>query len=242
MKAKKKTNPFSILREKYEKILAKNPQSRVFAPLAEIYRKYAMVDKALEILKEGIRYNPSYPLGHLGLSNCYYDQKQYALCYSTLRPLVGTNRDNLRLQELFANVCEKLDSLEEALEAYKYLLYLNPKSFELAQKVASLEGRLSHNNNDAFIIRPKKPFNLDKLSGSPQDISEQMEEVADWIPLNLGQNEEVITPKEVRENDTPDSPQHQSPPPPFDLSELEKSLWGLHGALCKKASLATRQR
>ena len=85
---------------KYQKLYDDDPRSKVFAPLAEIYRKLGMKDRALEILREGIKQNPSYVLGYLGLAAYYFEENKFQLCYSTLRPFVSENRDNLRLHIL----------------------------------------------------------------------------------------------------------------------------------------------
>lgn len=184
---KTQTELFSPLLKKYEKILQRNPQSRVFAPLAEIYRKYAMIDKAMTILKEGIRYNPTYTLGYLGLAQCYYDQGQYRNCHATLRPLVGNNRDNFTLQRLFAKVCEELDLLEEALSTYKHLLYLNPKQQEVGKIVSVLEEKIVQEEGEEFFLREKKLFDSNKLASSPWESMADTddEEVDEWEQINL---------------------------------------------------------
>jgi tetratricopeptide (TPR) repeat protein len=132
----KLTSPLLL---KYLKIYEKNPRSTVFAPLAESYRKLGMTQRAIEVLRDGIRYNPSYVMGYLGLANCYSDLGQYQLSYTTLRPLVNSNRENIRLQKLFASVCQEIGHIEEALDTYKYLLFINPKDQDSIEQVGRLE-------------------------------------------------------------------------------------------------------
>ncbi|MFZ8934127.1 MAG: CDC27 family protein, partial [Bacteriovoracaceae bacterium] len=134
----KQTSSSPIL-VKYLKAYEQDPHSRVFAPLAETYRKMGMNDKAMKILRDGIKSNPDYALGYLGLSFCYFDQGQFQLAYNTLRPFVNSNRDNLRLQKLFAQVCYRIGHLEEALETYKYILFINPRDDEAKERVSELE-------------------------------------------------------------------------------------------------------
>jgi tetratricopeptide (TPR) repeat protein len=93
----------------------------------------------MEILSQGIRFHPSYIMGYLGLAFCYYDLKQFNLAYSTIRPLIENNRDNLRLQKLFADICLELGKQEEGLETLKYLLFINPRDKEVAELVTDLE-------------------------------------------------------------------------------------------------------
>ena len=87
---------------KYQNLYKDDPTSRVFAPLAEAYRKYGMVDDAILILKKGIKVHPDFVSAYLGLSFCYFDKKEFSLAFETLRPLVDSNRENLRLQKLYS--------------------------------------------------------------------------------------------------------------------------------------------
>jgi tetratricopeptide (TPR) repeat protein len=114
----------SSLLAKYTLQYKRKPRSRVFAPLAETYRKLGMYEDAFKILKDGIKHNPSYVLGYIVLANCYYDQQNYELAYNTIRPFVSDNLDNLTLQKLFAQTCINLGYLEEALETLNIFYYL----------------------------------------------------------------------------------------------------------------------
>jgi len=147
------------LLEKYQKAFNDNPSSRVFAPLAEAYRKSGMPEKALQILKEGIKLHPHYPMGYLGVASCYADLNQWSLVHSTLKPFVEKSRDNLRLQNLYARSCEELSIFEEALETYKFLLFLNPKNEEIAKKVKLLEEKETEDGEELSLNTKQKNNN-----------------------------------------------------------------------------------
>jgi tetratricopeptide (TPR) repeat protein len=205
--SKDKLQFLSPLFLKYQNDLEKNPRSRVFAPLAESYRKVGMTDKALEVLSQGIRYNPSYVMGYLGLAFCYYDLKQFNLAYTTIRPLVESNRDNLRLQKLFADICINLNLDEEGLETLKYLLFINPKDKEVASLVLKLESKVDQsyiNVHTPIVIPPdvfkseekeSVQFDLKKLDTSPTI------DFDDWLHVDLHpktKNEDDV--KEINES------------------------------------------
>lgn len=192
--SKDKLQLLSPLFLKYQSDFEKNPRSRVFAPLAETYRKLGMTDKAMEILSQGIRFHPSYVMGYLGLAFCYFDLKQFNLAYTTLRPLIENNRDNLRLQKLFADVCIELGKEEEALETFKYLLFINPRDKEVAGQVTRLEKRIEERYKPSHkpIIVPESElishcevpsesalFDIDKLSTKPKN------DFDDWMTVDL---------------------------------------------------------
>jgi tetratricopeptide (TPR) repeat protein len=152
--------PASALLSKYLAQYRRQPSSRVFAPLAESYRKLGMIDEALKILKEGIKRHPTYVLGYLVLSQCYFDQKKFDQTYDLLRPLISNNRDNLSLQKLFGQVCLNLGHNEEALETYKFLLFLNPTDKFYAHQVKKLEDDLVPTEtkiSKSLIARSPKP-------------------------------------------------------------------------------------
>jgi tetratricopeptide (TPR) repeat protein len=200
-----KDNKFQLLSPlflKYQADFEKNPRSRVFAPLAESYRKLGMTDKSMEILSQGIRFHPTYVMGYLGLAFCYFDLSQFNLAYSTLIPLIETNRDNLRLQKLFSDVCIELGKKEEALETLKYLLFINPRDKEIAEKVSKIEREVENKYKSIHrpIIIPEEAFskglpiesestalfNLDKLDR--QNFSKE-DGFDDWIAIDLSQDQ-----------------------------------------------------
>lgn len=195
--SKDKLQLLSPLFLKYQADFEKNSRSRVFAPLAETYRKLGMNEKAMEILAQGIRFNPTYLMGYLGMAFCYYDLRQFNLAYSTIRPLVEANRDNLRLQKLFADVCLELGKKEEALETLKYLLFINPRDQNVAELVKRIEEEVEnkYRPNHKPIIIPAEEltgerlqsiesnlFDLEKLNNP---IKLETNDFDDWMTVDL---------------------------------------------------------
>ncbi len=169
----------SALLAKYFNMYKKNPRSRVFAPLAESFRKLGMLEDAYKILKDGIRNHPTYTLGYIVLAHCYYDEQKYELTYNTLRPIVNQNADNISLQKIFAQSCIHLGHLEEALDTFKYLLFMNPKDKFFAEQVKKLE--------DDLLVGHKK-LSLDQLIKAPDmpAITQQNNSVDDdWVQVDF---------------------------------------------------------
>ncbi|MBP9673957.1 MAG: hypothetical protein KBD63_02595 [Bacteriovoracaceae bacterium] len=137
--SEKKYSP-SLL--KYLSAYEANPFGKAFAPLAETYLKLGMYDEAFKVLKKGIKNHPQYALGQLVLAQYYEALGKIDLAYQILKPLAPKYLDNLFLQKLFAKVAQKVGAFAEALESYKYLLFLNPKDASLAERVRTLEEEL----------------------------------------------------------------------------------------------------
>lgn len=191
----------SALLAKYFDQYKKNPRSKVFAPLAEAYRKLGMIDDALKILKEGIRQHPNYALGYIVLSHCYYDLEKYELTYNTLRPIIAQNADNISLQKIFAQACIHLGHLEEALDTYKYLLFLSPRDKFFASEVKKLE--------DDMMVGHKK-LTLDQLIKSPDMIIPVSETVDDdWTQVDFNRTQKKALPETE----------------PKPVGEIEKDEW-----------------
>ena len=55
--------------------LVEDPNSRVFAPLAEAYRKSGMLDEAIQVCLEGLKIHPTYISGRVALARAYYEEK-----------------------------------------------------------------------------------------------------------------------------------------------------------------------
>lgn len=200
----------SALLAKYFNMYKKNPRSRVFAPLAESFRKLGMLDDAYKILKDGIRNHPNYTLGYIVLAHCYYDEQKYELTYNTLRPIIAQNADNISLQKIFAQACIHLGHLEEALDTYKYLLFMNPKDKFFAQEVKRLE--------DDLLVGHKK-LSLEQLIEAPglQPISHPESIDDDWVQVDFNkpqpqvEEEKKILTEEVPSEDDQWVMKHQSP-------------------------------
>ncbi|OUR93066.1 hypothetical protein A9Q84_21420 [Halobacteriovorax marinus] len=190
--------------ERYLTTLEKDPSSRVFAPLAEYYRKNGLLTQAIDTLNQGIKLNPSYVLGHLGLGFCYFDNGDYKRSYDILRPLIDSNRDNIRMLRLFSEICLELKKSEEALENLKYLLFINPKDKDAAEKVKAIEkdnekfGPIKFNVQDEFSSSPAFEqeknilFDVDSMKSEPS----HFEGIDDWVKVDLSSEDETEQSKE----------------------------------------------
>ena len=170
------TSPLLV---KYLEAYEKNPKSRVFAPLAETYRKLGMREKAFEILKQGIKNHPSYLMGYLGLAFCYKDLGKLELAYSTIRPFVDGSRDNIRLQKLFGSICFELNYFEEALDTYKFLLFLNPRDRTISKIVKKIEESFNNSFVKNELTINEIPTNEISLFGDNES------EKSRWIQKDL---------------------------------------------------------
>lgn len=169
---------------KFEKILSEQPRSQVFAPLSELYCKIGLFDKAMALLKKGIRYNPNYVLGYIALANCYKSKGEQQLAYSTLLPLVSGHRDNIKLQLLFARIAKDTGNIEESLDTYKYLHFLKPGDSKIMGFIKELEA-YAKKDEDSAALDQNISFDLEGLDTSEVNAQEYDE----WEQVNLAAGE-----------------------------------------------------
>src|SRR5580765_6191205 len=134
-----------------------DPSSRVFAPLAEAYRKAGLVDEAIEIAREGLRVHPGFVGGRVALARALFDQAKYIDVVTELTPVVRDVPDNLVAQRLLAESSLMLGQVAEALGCYKMLLYFSPEDVETAQIVHELEAQAYEKGSLVLRTDPKKP-------------------------------------------------------------------------------------
>ena len=136
-----KQNPHHPVIFTYLKKYQEDPTSRVFAPLAEAYRKAGLMDEAIEIAREGLRIHPTFVGGKVALARALFDKSLFSEVVELLGNVVQDVPDNLVAQRLMAESCLMLGRLAEALSAYKMLLYFAPQDTETAKLVRELEAQ-----------------------------------------------------------------------------------------------------
>lgn len=141
----------------YLKRYQEDPSSRVFAPLAEAYRKSGLLDEAIEIARDGIRIHPHFIGGRVALARALFDKSQFAEVVKELEPVVLDAPDNLVAQKLLAESYLILGRIAQALGAYKTLLFLVPEDQEIAKIVLEIEERAYE---DGTLILQKDPIPL----------------------------------------------------------------------------------
>lgn len=132
-----------------------DPTSRIFAPLAEAYRKANQVDQAIEIAREGLKIHPGFIGGKVALARALFDKQLYDEVIEELRPVVQDAPDNLVAQRLVAESHLIQGHDTEALAAYKMLLYFVPQDTEAAKIVQELEVKAYESG--ALVLRSDPP-------------------------------------------------------------------------------------
>src|SRR3954451_675653 len=105
--------PYSPLIYGYLKKYQDDPTSRVFAPLAEAYRKAGLIDEAIDIAREGLKNHPGFVGGRVALARALFEKKEYEQVIEEVKQVVQDVPDNLVAQKLLAESCLMLGQVAE---------------------------------------------------------------------------------------------------------------------------------
>ena len=125
--------------EKYREMLSKNPSSRVFAALSELYRKGGMLDEAIQLCLTGLNYHPNYMSGRVALGRAYFDKGMYKEAKEELDKVVSTTPDNLIANKVLGEIHLLEKDLEKAKECFERVHKISPDDEEIKEKLKIVE-------------------------------------------------------------------------------------------------------
>ena len=158
-----------------------DPRSRVFAPLAEAYRKAGLLDEAIEIARDGVRIHPHFAGGKVALGRALFDRGQYEEVVKELETVVLDAPDNLVAQKLLAESYLILGRVADSLNAYKVLLFFMPQDQEIMKLIQEIESR-AYEDGALVLQRDPIPLRSYSVKGAEQAISGDPEvRKKEWI-------------------------------------------------------------
>ncbi len=180
---------YNNLISKYKSQLEKDPRSKVFAPLAEVYRKVGMNDEALALLKRGLIHHPSFSAAIIIYGQLLLEKDEVEEAYTILKPQLSINGDNIKFLKLFAQSCFKQNLILEALNTYKRVLFISPKDMEATEFIVKYDNFDSVEDED--------------LTQKTFDISNLDDEIESWSTLSLVPQIKEEPVVEEKSNDEP---------------------------------------
>lgn len=113
--------------------------SRLFAPLADAYRKNGDIDKAIEVLERGLERMPQYASAHVILAKCYYDKGATERAKAEFRRVLELDAENLVALKFMGDILLAEDKRPEAAECYRKLLAVDPTNAGVARALKEME-------------------------------------------------------------------------------------------------------
>lgn len=151
----------------YEKLLEKDPSSRVFAALADAYREIGRLLDAEKLASIGVKRHPDYVGGYLALARIFLGSKRAAQAEDLLKQAVQLSPENLLAYQLLGQTYLELKRPLDALKAHKMVLFLNPLSEKSREAVTRLEALTAVDyEDDLFEMTPLKT----KIQDAPEEL------------------------------------------------------------------------
>lgn len=137
--------------------------SRLFAPLADAYRKNGDVDTAIEILERGIEKFPDYASAHVILGKCFYDKGATERAKSEFVRVLGLDAENMVALKFMGDILLAEDRKAEAAEYFRKILAIDPTNDEVAKALKGMEEALPAKEidlTDRSAARDQRPREL----------------------------------------------------------------------------------
>nr|MBN2276706.1 tetratricopeptide repeat protein [candidate division Zixibacteria bacterium] len=126
---------------KCNKILGENPNSQIFAALAEAYRKTGEVDKAFRICQNGLKIHPDYGSAHMVMAKINLDKGLYDWAEMEVTKAVELDGESHATMVLMAEIFIYKGEFARATKILNQLQAIDPRNshvsklLEMARKI-----------------------------------------------------------------------------------------------------------
>jgi len=141
--------------EKLEARYRENPKGRNFAPLADAYRKAGLIDNAIELCQVGLQLHPDYVSGHIVHGRCLVDKKDDPGAESVFRRVLDLDPENILALKVLAEISERNERFEQAMEWLNRLLMADPMNGEAADGLSRVRGKAASTPTQPTPVVPK---------------------------------------------------------------------------------------
>jgi tetratricopeptide (TPR) repeat protein len=182
--------------------VAKDPQSKLFMPLAEEYMKCGMLDEAMMVLNDGLEVYPNFFSAKVTLGKVYLKKDQVEDAKAQFEEVVQASPDNLFAHRKLAKIYRDENDLERARTSCRVVLSANPKDAEIKSLMDEIEhsfqetaGLSQETKAGVLENQPQEHLEASTVSGTGS-----LEDAMPLEPTFLSAEEPVsILPEEVQE-------------------------------------------
>ncbi|HSG27366.1 MAG TPA: tetratricopeptide repeat protein, partial [Candidatus Krumholzibacterium sp.] len=115
------------------------PDSRLFAPLADAYRKSGQVDRAIELCEEGLGKFPDYASAHVILGKCFYDKGATERSKAEFDRVLELDSENMVALKFLGDIMQAENRYDEARKYFDRLLAIDPMNEEVLRLLKEME-------------------------------------------------------------------------------------------------------
>ncbi len=188
--------------ERLKEKLAKDPNSKLFVPLAEEYKKAGMLDEAIEILVKGLENQPGYLSARVSLGKIFIERGMLHEAQAEFEKVITAIPDNLYAHKKLAEIYRELGEKEKAIKEFQTVLKLNPLDEWAATSLAEIDKQPAEIIEEPQII--EEPVFQSETVGVPPIEGEPILELTETSEEQLLEKEPEIISAEAELESIPD--------------------------------------
>ncbi len=153
---------------KYESLLTQDPQSKVFAIVADTYREKKQLTKAHDLCAKGLKAHPEYVGGLITMGRILLDENKPLEALKHINQATQLAPQNLLAYQLLGETYLSLKNTKSALKSFKMALFIDPQHEKAQMAIKKLESitadeyeddlfKMSKIQNFQSENRPKEP-------------------------------------------------------------------------------------
>jgi len=148
-----------------KKKLEENPDSLVFAPLADAYRKQGNLEEAFKLCKKGLEKHPNNASARVVLGRVYQSQGKVQEAASELKKVLELDPENLMAHSLLGSIYMEKGDHQAAIEEYQKILTLNPDDEETQASLKQAIEKAAGESQPGPVSK-KPPLQVEKKSAA----------------------------------------------------------------------------
>lgn len=180
--------------ERLKEKISKDPNSKLFVPLAEEYKKAGMFDEAIDVLIKGLQRQPNYLSARVSLGKIYTERGMLNEAKNEFEKVISSIPENLYAHKKLAEIYKSLGEKDKAIKEFKAVLRLNPMDEWAVANLVEIE-REEQTAEKQSAIDLETERTTEKIE--VQEVEEEVEEPTQEVMQEV-EDAEVI-PEEMSE-------------------------------------------
>ena len=207
--------------ERLKEKIEKDPNSKLFVPLAEEYKKARMYDEAIDALIKGLERQPAYLSARVSLGKIYIERGMFADAMAEFEKVIAAIPENLYAHKKLAEIYRELGDKDKAMREFRTVLKLNPLDEWAATSLSSLE------KEPVPPVQKPQAKQLEEISEAEQEpiITEEGEGKPFGMPF---------TEKDLMATATSEAKNEEEQPLEISAGEEDSKLWSVPSELSEK--------
>jgi tetratricopeptide (TPR) repeat protein len=207
--------------ERLKEKIAKDPNSKLFVPLAEEYKKSGMINEAIDVLAQGLERQPGYLSARVSLGKIYMEKGMPDEAKTEFEKVIAAIPDNLYAHKKLAEIYRDLGQEDKSIREFRTVLALNPMDESASASLSDLMGKSEGPPSEPFSEPAKTSFETTSHSLE----NSFWEEAPIEVP-GIEAEEEI---PEALPEASAESPEKAGIYPPSDITKEEFEIWTSSG-------------